>query len=139
MPRSTKAHAEALAKAQAAHKAAEARLKPIMDFRIGGEHVQVFILHPGDVFPYFGGSRSGLMVGKTPSLIVRNMQHGCQTDTEYDTSDHDAWTRILKAYDARDTGGAKCADWMIQNLLTEPQLDVVYKPHDRSLRRCKFA
>lgn len=34
--------------------------------------------------------------------------------------------------------GAQCAEWLINNLLTDSQLDVSYEPEGQSLRYCHF-
>jgi hypothetical protein len=41
---------------------------------------QVFLLPAGGFFEGFGGSRSGLLVGKTPSMIVRTFDGVGQRD-----------------------------------------------------------
>lgn len=60
---------------------------------------EIHILQPGEVFPRFGGSRHGLLVKKTPSLIVRETAtHGLK-DTEYDVNNEGIWRWIGKLMD----------------------------------------
>lgn len=46
--------------------------------------IRVYLLNPGETFERFGGSRQGLTVRKTASLIVSTLQCGSSRDTEYD-------------------------------------------------------
>jgi hypothetical protein len=70
----------------------------VMDFSIKTRRVRIYLLNPGDCFQGFGGSSSGLVVRKTASLIVRDVDNwGCE-DTEYDINKADVWGRILNAY-----------------------------------------
>ena len=68
----------------------------VMSMDVKGEHdgnirTRIYLLNPGQLFPGFGGSRSGLLVGKTASLIMRQTAAwGCR-DTEYDIADPKAW------------------------------------------------
>lgn len=73
-----------------------ARLQPILEGIVGDTTMYVYILHPGDHFPRFGGSSAGLLVRGSPSLIVRVISQGCQTDTEYNTFDKSAWKMIRR-------------------------------------------
>lgn len=60
----------------------------------GSNRREVYLLNPGDTFAGFGGSRHGLTVRKTASLIVRDVgPHGCR-DVEYNLNDADAWRAI---------------------------------------------
>jgi hypothetical protein len=52
---------------------------------------EIHMLNPGEFFPDFGGSRSGLQVRKTASLIVRERSPWGRKDTEYDISDQSMW------------------------------------------------
>lgn len=58
--------------------------------------MSVYLLNPGDLFAGFGGSRHGLLVRKTASLVVRVEGIGGVHDTEYDIHDKRAWAMILK-------------------------------------------
>ena len=55
--------------------------------------VDVFILNPNQRFTPFGGSKSGLVVKKTASLItrVKEPKYGITRDTEYDVYDASVW------------------------------------------------
>lgn len=66
---------------------------PVLTIRnASGQTVaEVFMLNPGATFPGFGGSRSGLVVGRTASLIVRSHQGGCITDAEHDITSTTTW------------------------------------------------
>lgn len=57
---------------------------------------EIYALNPGQTFPNFGGSRHGLTVRKTASLIVRNTQAGCITDTEYNVDDGHVWAWLAR-------------------------------------------
>lgn len=70
--------------------------KPVLTIKAEGALVEVFLLNPGEQFPLFGGSRHGLTVSKTASLITRSYAGGMQTDTEYDVTDPKVWTWIAR-------------------------------------------
>jgi len=70
----------------------------IADFKRDGWHTQVYVLKPGDHFDRFGGSSSGLVAQKTPSLIVRQTSAMGTVDTEYDVHNIDMWRRIFTAH-----------------------------------------
>lgn len=57
---------------------------------------RVYILNPGDWFQGFGGSRHGLKVRKTASLIVRSEGIGGLIDTEHEVNDQQIWSRLLQ-------------------------------------------
>jgi hypothetical protein len=70
----------------------------IMGFRQGGTTIRVYLLNPGEVFQGFGGSRHGLQVNKTASLIVSEVDHE-RRDVEYDLRGKDGtWEKILTRY-----------------------------------------
>lgn len=71
----------------------------ILDIDHNTVHVEVFILQVGETFPGFGGSKQGLVVRKTPSLIVRNnvKESGEVRDAEYDINDTMIWGKIRTA------------------------------------------
>lgn len=69
----------------------------IADFTVGDSRKLVYLLKPGDLFERFGGSRHGLLVRKTPSLIVSEIQQGCRNDSEFPQNDRGAWDRIFRA------------------------------------------
>jgi len=57
---------------------------------------QVYLLPAGGFFDGFGGSRSGLLVGKTPSMIVRTFEpHGMQRDVEYNLAAKGVWQFLI--------------------------------------------
>jgi hypothetical protein len=61
----------------------------------GGETFELYLLNAGESFRGFGGSRSGLLVTKTASLIIRHRnKSGMQADTEYDIADKAVWTTV---------------------------------------------
>lgn len=59
---------------------------------------EVHMLNPKEHMEGFGGSKSGLVVGKTASLVLRQRQTsaGSLTDTEYDIHDAKVWEAIGK-------------------------------------------
>lgn len=60
-----------------------------------GETVEVHLLNPGAFFPGFGGSRHGLVVGKTASLVLRQQgRAGITHDDERDITDPAFWRMI---------------------------------------------
>lgn len=58
--------------------------------------VQVYILNPGDYFEAFGGSRHGLSVTKTASLIIRVTSPWGMRDVEYNVNDKEAWKAVAE-------------------------------------------
>lgn len=70
----------------------------ITEFKNGADTKSVYLLNPGQVFSGFGGSRSGLLVRKTASLIVRESGPAGCYDTEYDIADKKVWDRIFYAH-----------------------------------------
>lgn len=70
---------------------------PVLTIKKDGKAVSsVYILKPGAHFPGFGGSRHGLTVGKTPSLITRTRAGGGISDVEYDVHDPSVWAWIAR-------------------------------------------
>lgn len=59
--------------------------------------IEVHVLNPRESMPGFGGSRSGLLVGKTASIVTRTIQNGMQTDVERDIHDTFFWKYIVDA------------------------------------------
>jgi hypothetical protein len=57
----------------------------------GGRTVEVFILPPKSHFSPFGGSKSGLLVGKTPSIVTRDRDGSGTLDTEWDVHSPRVW------------------------------------------------
>ena len=58
---------------------------------------RVYLLPAHKAFHGFGGSRSGLVTGKTPSCIVReNHSSGMQRDVEYDLADPETWVWLRR-------------------------------------------
>jgi len=76
---------------------------------------QVYLLPAGAMFEGFGGSRSGLLVGRTPSLVVRTHEpHGVR-DTEYDLAAKGIWQFLIAEgltnfSTLRDNGAVRMAD-----------------------------
>jgi hypothetical protein len=72
--------------------------KPVLSIKTkeGKPATNVYILKAGEHFPGFGGSRHGLTVGKTPSLITRSYAGGGISDTEYDVHDPGVWAWIAR-------------------------------------------
>lgn len=73
----------------------------IATFRGEQERAEIYILNPGDCFQGFGGSRQGLVVRKTASLIVRLAGPWGWRDTEYNVNDKRQWETIFRNYAAR--------------------------------------
>lgn len=69
---------------------------PRDDGEIGSYIVKtrVYIVPAHGSFPGFGGSSGGLVVGKTPSLIMRLIAPYGTRDIEYDITDKSAWGAI---------------------------------------------
>lgn len=61
--------------------------------------MEVYLLNPGECFPRFGGSSSGLVVNKTASIITRTYQSGSFMDTEYDIKDREFWGYLGRLID----------------------------------------
>jgi hypothetical protein len=55
---------------------------------------RIYLLPPRANFPGFGGSKSGLFVGNTPSMVMRQTASWGTRDVEYDLADPDAWGYI---------------------------------------------
>lgn len=70
--------------------------RKVAGFKLNDTQIDVYLLNPGEVFPGFGGSRSGLLVRKTASLIVRQTSPGGLYDTEYSIHDQQAWARLFR-------------------------------------------
>jgi hypothetical protein len=66
----------------------------VLTLKTGKTTVEVHLLNPGEVFPNFGGSRHGLLVRKTASMVVRTRSPFDCRDVEYDIHDHGVWTWI---------------------------------------------
>ncbi len=76
---------------------------------------QVYLLPAGAMFEGFGGSRSGLLVGRTPSLVVRELHPTGQRDTEYDLAAKGVWQFLIAEgltnfSTLRDNGAVRMAD-----------------------------
>lgn len=67
----------------------------VLEYTVERTRVRVYLLNPGDVFEGFGGSRHGLCVRKTASLIVSESDHG-RRDCEYNVNDKEAWASIQR-------------------------------------------
>jgi hypothetical protein len=62
---------------------------------------EIHMMKPKEFFPGFGGSSRGLVIGKTASIIVREMSvWGCK-DTEHDIDDPWLWGWIGKLMDSK--------------------------------------
>lgn len=62
-----------------------------------GVTVEVYLLNPGDYFEGFGGSRHGLVVRKTASLIIRTKHQAWGfRDVEYNVNDKEAWKAVAE-------------------------------------------
>lgn len=73
----------------------------VLKYRAHGIDTEVYLLDPGEIFEGFGGSRHGLPIKKTASLIVRQSGPGIGgmlKDTEYGINRKDIWDHILKFY-----------------------------------------
>lgn len=68
----------------------------VLTIKIGEKHsTEIHMLNPREVFEGFGGSRHGLVVKKTASLITR-VREGMLIDTERDITDRHVWEFIAK-------------------------------------------
>jgi hypothetical protein len=72
--------------------------QPIMILKSENTTFEIYLLNPGCTFQGFGGSKQGLTVRKTASLIIRRYDHesGSMEDSEYDIDDHGIWSSITK-------------------------------------------
>ena len=70
----------------------------ILEFKLGDTTTSVHVLKPGQHFERFGGSRCGLIVNKTPSLIVRQHSQWGTDDVEYDVHNLNVWRQIMDRY-----------------------------------------
>lgn len=68
----------------------------VLTLTCGGETVEIHMLNPGQLFDKFGGSRSGLVVGKTASLITRRISAMGIVDRELDIYDADIWEWLAR-------------------------------------------
>lgn len=59
-----------------------------------GTSYELHMLNPRETFPGFGGSRAGLLVGKTASLVSRMHTPNTTSDTEHDIHDPVVWEAI---------------------------------------------
>lgn len=58
---------------------------------------EIHLLHPGEIFPEFGGSSRGLAVKKTASLITRaDTGAGGREDVERAITDKNVWEFISR-------------------------------------------
>src|SRR5579863_1624326 len=78
-----------------------------------GTRIEIYALDPGEVFQHFGGSRHGLVVRKTSSLITRTVQHGC-SDVERSVGSNDFWRWMARL--------TRRKDIVIENITT-PRAD----------------
>ena len=68
----------------------------VADFTIEETRIRAYVLKPGQHFERFGGSRHGLVVNKTPSLIVRRSGRWGTEDSEYDVHDVGVWQKLFQ-------------------------------------------
>jgi hypothetical protein len=57
--------------------------------------MEIHVLKPGQIFEGFGGSRHGIMIRGSPSLILREHLQGQVLDYEFDVDDLSAWRHIV--------------------------------------------
>lgn len=66
--------------------------------------LEVHLLQPGEHFTPFGGSKSGLCVGKTPSLVTREVSPWGTRDIERDIHDPFFWNMISNLINGQSEG-----------------------------------
>src|SRR4051794_3071988 len=66
----------------------------VLTAKTGTETIEVHMLNPGEVFPGFGGSCTGLLVGKTASLVTRHISRMGTVDRELDILNLGFWKWI---------------------------------------------
>jgi hypothetical protein len=71
-------------------------LEPIFTIQASDNTIEVYLLNPGEHFPGFGGSKQGLTVRKTASLIVRQTSPTGQQDVEFGVADPATWARLRR-------------------------------------------
>jgi hypothetical protein len=64
----------------------------------------IYMLNPGEHFPMFGGSHSGLTVGRTASMILSRRNAMTRHDTEMDIHDPSVWRFIADAINGKHKG-----------------------------------
>jgi len=70
---------------------------PVLTVNLGHGNInEVYMLNPHERFPFFGGSRRGLVVGKTASLIIRERSPNTTRDAERDITSEAFWAWIAK-------------------------------------------
>jgi hypothetical protein len=88
------------------------KLTPIFTIEFAGDgefrkrRTEFYLLPAHSHFPGFGGSRSGLVTGKTPSLITREIDAG-QRDVEWDIDDPRPWDIVKRAINGEFKATAK--------------------------------
>lgn len=75
----------------------------VLTLHMSESRIEIHMLNPREMFPRFGGSRSGLLVGKTASMITRQIQHGW-SDTERDIHDPFVWDLLARAINGQVEG-----------------------------------
>ena len=71
-------------------------MSKIMTLKTEHSTFEIHLLNAGEIFPGFGGSKRGLLVTETASLIVRRYCHqsGSMEDSEHDIDCPKAWASI---------------------------------------------
>ena len=69
----------------------------LLTLRIKETRTELWYCPPESSFPGFGGSSTGLLVGKTPSLVTRRISPEGQFDVEWDVYHAHIWETITKA------------------------------------------
>jgi hypothetical protein len=80
----------------------------VLTVKHGQDITEIHMLNPGEHYPDFGGSRSGLVVGKTASLVLSRRGIMGIHDTELDIYDKNVWAWIARLIN--DNGGAVTAE-----------------------------
>lgn len=82
----------------------------------GKSRYAIYLLNPGEWFENFGGSKHGLQVTKTASMVARQNFSGIQRDTEYNLADKDAWRYVHIGLTYNLVAAAKAARVVIDKL-----------------------
>lgn len=86
-----------------------------LTINLGPETMTIHMLNPGQHFPNFGGSRSGLVVGKTASMITQHRTPNALHDVEHDIHDPAIWKFIADCINGKHKGATAAVDIVAVN------------------------
>ena len=68
----------------------------VITLKTGTTEIDIFMLNVGEMLTPFGGSKSGLLVRKTASMVVRTKDQQGTTDVEHDIHDPRVWAFMAR-------------------------------------------